>query len=174
MIQRLNAKSENALREAIHEIVDIGVDQVPPALAALGEQELKEALSLALNVTAYVFVEACGNQWPNPSSIQKISETLATKTPTAKRLQLDSQVIQAYLSRTVFGNERLEDVVPDEPEFTRLPVIVVGEALAVYTKGHKSMWDYLDRAESGIEEASALDPMVIPGAVMRAYMEEAE
>jgi hypothetical protein len=158
----------------MQEVVNIGADQVPPALTALDEQELKEALSLAINVTAYVLVEACGNQWPNPGSIRKISETLATKSSNARRLQLDPEVIHSYLSRTVFGKGRLEDVAPDEPAFTRLPVVVASEALAVYTKGYKSKWDYLDRAESGIEEASALDPMVIPGAVMRAYMQEAE
>jgi hypothetical protein len=174
MINRINAKLEKVLREAINEVTRIEGDQIPPSLTALDEQERAEVLSLALTVTAYVLVEACGSQWPVRSSIRKIADALAAGTSFAERLHLDPEVIYAYLSRTVFGKERLEDVIPDEPDFTRLPIVVAGEALSVYTKGYKSMWDYLDRAESGIEEASALDPIVLPGAVMRAYMKQAE
>jgi hypothetical protein len=32
------------------------------------------------------------------------------------------------------------------------------------------MWDYLDRIESAIETASALEASVLPAAVMRAYL----
>jgi len=32
------------------------------------------------------------------------------------------------------------------------------------------MWEYLDRIESAIEVASALDASVLPAAVMRAYL----
>lgn len=170
MSAQINAKVEKALRDSIHELTHIEADQIPPSLAALSEKERAEAGGLAVIITAYVLIEACGNQWPVRSSIQKIAGTLATKTPNAKRLQLDPEKIEAYLSRTVFGRERLEDVIPDEPEFTRMPILVAGEAIVAYSKGYSSMWDYLDRIEAGIEAASSLDEMVLPAAVMRAYM----
>lgn len=72
-----------------------------------------------------------GGTWPVRASVQKVTRALATGTSNAERLHLDPDEIHAYLSRTVLGPERLEDVVPDEPAFTRLPVVVAGEALAV-------------------------------------------
>jgi hypothetical protein len=68
----------------------------------------------------------------------------------------------------------MEDVIPDEPRFTRLPVIVAEQALAVYCPKEMEIWDYLDRIESAIEVASALDAAVLPAAVMRAYLPESE
>lgn len=166
----INAKVEKALREALHDLVRIDAEQIPPSLAALDDRGRTEVGGLALTVTGYVVIDVCGAQWPVQSSVERIARTLATKTTTAKRLGLAPEKIHAYLSRTVFGRERLEDVIPDEPDFTRLPVIVAGEALAVYAPKGMGMWDYLDQVEAGIEEASALEARVLPGAVMRAYM----
>lgn len=170
MTAKINPKAENVLRASIHELTRIESDQIPPSLAALDEKDRTEVGGLAVIISAYVLIDACGNQWPVRSSVQKIAKTLATKSSDARRMQLAPEKIEAYLSRTVFGRDRLEDVIPDEPEFTRLPIIVAGEALAVYSKGYSSMWDYLDRIEAGIEAASTLDEMVLPAAVMRAYM----
>jgi hypothetical protein len=136
----------------------------------LDEKERAEVIGLAIVVTCYVVVDACGSQWPLQASVQRIARTLATGTTTAERLHLNADEIYAYLSRTVLGPERLEDVIPDEPAFTRLPVIVAGEALAVYSPKEMGMWDYLDRIESAMETASALDSTVLPAAVMRAYL----
>lgn len=174
MITRINAKAEKALREALHSVTHLEKDQIPPSLAALDGQERAEAGALAIMITGYVLVNACGAQWPVQSSVQRIARTLATKTTTAERLGLDPDEIYAYLWRTVFGPESLEDVIPDEPAFTRFPVVVAGEALAVYTPKGVDMWDFLDQVELGIEEASALEARVLPGAVMRAYMTKPE
>lgn len=170
MIARINPKAENALRDALHSVLRIEAGEIPPSLAALDDQERTETLGLAVIVTAYVLIEACGAQWPTRTSLDRIAKTIATKSANAKRLHLDPEEISAYLSRTVFGRERLEDVITDEPTFTRLPVVVTGEALAIYSPDEMGIWDYLDQVEAGIEEASALEARVLPGAVMRAYM----
>jgi len=170
MIARINDKAEKALRAAIGDVVRLEEGASLPSLDALSEQERTEALGLAVAITSYVLIEACGVQWPVRNSIQKIARTLATTSSNAERLHLDPGEIEAYLSRAVFGRDRMEDVIPDEPAFTRLPVIVAGEALAVYSKGYDSMWDYLDVVEAGVEEASALNARVLPAAVMLAYM----
>ena len=52
---------------------------------------------------------------------------------------------------------RLEDVVPDEPMFTRIPVIVAQRAAVVYQPKDLGTWDYLDQIESAIEIASGLN-----------------
>lgn len=171
MTTQINAKVEKALREALHSVTHIEAGEVPPSLAALDDQERAAAVGLALVITGYVIVEACGAQWPVQSSVRRIAGALARGTSNAERLNLDADEIYAYLWRTVFGSEQLEDVIPDEPAFTRLPIVVAGEALAVYSPKDMGVWDYLDRVEAGIEAASALDPVVLPGAVMRAYTE---
>jgi hypothetical protein len=170
----INAKVEKALREAIGSVPRVEADQIAAPIAVLDDRERAEALGLAIIITCYVAVDVCDSQWPVQTSVRRIAEDLATGTTTAERLHLDAKEIYAYLSRTVLGPERLEDVIPDEPAFTRLPIIVAGEALAVYSPKEMGMWDYLDRIESAIEIASALDASVLPAAVMRAYLPKPE
>lgn len=170
MIARINAKPEKALREALTAVAHIEAKQTPPSLAALDNMERAEALGLAVIITCYIVVDVCGNQWPNKASLRQVAEDLATGTTTAERLHLDSGEIYAYLSRTVLGSERMEDVITDEWQFTWLPIVLAAEALSVYCPRDRSPWDYLDQIESAIESASSLDPSVIPAAVMRAYL----
>jgi hypothetical protein len=170
VIARINTKVEKALREALDNVAHVEEDQITVPLAPLDESEHAEALALAGMITCYVTVDVCGNKWPNQASARQVAEDLATTGSTAKRLKLDTGQIYAYLSRTVLGPERLEDVIPDEPYFTRLPVVVAQRGLSVYHPKDIAMWDYLDRIESAIEAASALDESVLPAVVMRAYL----
>jgi hypothetical protein len=61
-----------------------------------------------------------------------IAHGLATVGTTAERLQLDSEEIYRYLSRVVLSTETIEDAIPAEPMYTRLPVIVAQRAAVVY------------------------------------------
>src|SRR5271154_4085450 len=143
-------------------------------LIALDQEERAEVLALAGIVTSYVAIDVCNAKWPNQASVRQIANDLATTGTTAQRLHLDAAEIYEYLSRTVLGSEPLEDVIPGEPKFTHLPIIVAQRALAVYHPKGLGVWDYLDRIESAIEVASALDPAVLPAAVMRVYLPKAE
>jgi hypothetical protein len=174
VIARINVNAEKALRAAIGSVPHVEEDQIPAPLDVLDERERAEALGLAIVVTCYVLVDACGGHWPAQASVKRVAGALATGTTTAKRLHLDAEEIYAYLSRVVLGPEQMEDVIADEPAFTRLPVIVAGEALAVLSPKELGMWEYLDRIESAVEVASALDASVLPAVVMRAYLPRAE
>jgi hypothetical protein len=170
VIARINAKVEKALREALDSVPHVEEDEITASMGILSDAERAEALGLAIIITCYVTIDACGSQWPTQSSVRRIAGALATKGTTAKRLRLDAEEIHTYLSRVVLGRERMEDAIPDEPEFTLLPVIVAQRALAVLSPKEMVMWEYLDRIESAIEIASALDEAVLPAAVMRAYL----
>lgn len=174
MIARIDAKPEKALRQAMSNVPRGDADKITAPLAVLDDRERAEAVGLAITITCYVAVDVCGNQWPTQASVKRIAGALATGTAAAERLQLDSEENYAYLSRVVLGAERLEDVIRDEPKFTSLPVIVAEQALVVYCPKEISVWDYLDRIESAIEVASALDMTVLPAAVMRAYLPNPE
>jgi hypothetical protein len=170
VITRINTKTEKALREALARVPHVEVDQITAPLALLDEAERAEALGLAIIITSYIAIDVCDNKWPNNASVRRIADGLATTSSTAERLQLDTEEIYAYLSRVVLGPERMEDVIPDERQFERLPVIVAEQALAVYCPKGTAMWAYLDRIETALEMASALDTAVLPAAVMRAYL----
>jgi hypothetical protein len=174
VIARINAKVERVLREALINVARIEEDQITAPFAVLDDKERAEALGLAIIITNYVAVDACGSRWPTQASVRRIAGALATKGTMAMRLHLDAEETHAYLSRVVFGPERMEDVIPEEPQFTRLPVIVAEQALAVYCPKEMEIWEYLDRIESAIETASALDATVLPAAVMRAYLSKPE
>lgn len=170
MTARINAKVEKALREAIGDVRDADADQVGAPLAALTEAERTEAIGLSITITCYAVVDACGSQWPDGGDLRQIADDLATTGATAERLRLDAAEINAYLSRTVTGPEPLDDVISDRMRAERLVIIVAHRAIVVYSPKGGSMWDYLDRIESAIEVASALDATVLPAAVMRAYL----
>lgn len=174
MITKINAKAETALRQALTSVARFGEDQIEPCLASLDDRERAEALSLAVIITGYVAVDACGTKWPNQASARQIAEDLATTGTVARQLQLDPEKIYQYLSRAVLGSERLQDVIPDEPDFTRFPVVLAERALAVYCPKQMKVWDYLDHIESAIEVASALTPAVLNAAVLRAYIPQPE
>jgi len=174
MIVRINEKVEKALRVAMGHVAHAEAEQIEPALALLDDAERAEALALAIMVASYVVVDVCGAKWPNDAAVRQIAEALATAGTTAKRLHLEAEQIYAYLSRAVFGRERLEDVISDEPMITRLPVIVAQRAAVVYSPQEMDTWDYLDRIESAIEVAAALDASVLPAAVMLAYVPQPE
>jgi len=170
MIARFNGKAEKALREAIGRVPRAEVEQIDAALAGLTDAERSEAIFLGTLVACYVAVDACGSQWPDNANLRQIAEDLATTGTTAERLHLDAGEIYAYLSRTALGPEPLRDVIPDYAEGTRLAIVVAQRAIVVYSPKDTSIWDYLDRIESSIELALALDPTVLPAAVMRAYL----
>jgi hypothetical protein len=174
MITRINVKAETALREALGSVARLEDLQIEPALAVLDEKERAEALGLTIVITGYVVVDVCGNQWPNQASARRIANDLATTGTIAKCFQLDTGQIYEYLSRVVLGSERLEDVIPGEPEFTHLPVIVAEQALVVYCPKELEIWHYLDRIESAIETAAALDPAALPAVVLRAQLPSPE
>jgi len=174
MIARVNAKAEKALREAMGHVAHAEADKIEPSLAVLGEAERAEAFGLAIMIACYVMIDACGTQWPTDASVRKLAEDLATTGTTAQHLHLDTEQIYRYLSRVVLGTETIEDIVPDEPMFTRLPVIVAQRAVVGYAPKAMSTWDYLDQIESAIEVAWALDATVLPATVMRAYLPKTE
>jgi hypothetical protein len=170
VIAQINPTVEKALREALGNVRNLEDGQIPVPLEALDERERAEVIGLAIIITCYVMVDVCRSTWPRQATVCRIADDLATAGSTAKRLHLDPGEINAYLFRTVLGPERPEDVVPEEPAFTRLPIIVALQALAVYSPKEMGIWDYLDRIESAIETASALDASVLPAAVMLAYL----
>jgi hypothetical protein len=170
MIGRLTAKAETALREALAAVARHEEDQIEPALAVLDDRERGEALGLAILIAGYVVVDVSGTKWLNKASVRQIAEDLATTGTGAKRFRLDAAKIYEYLSRAVLGSDRLEDVIPGEPEFTRFPVIVAQRALSVYCPKGIEVWDYVDQIESAIEIAWTLNSTVLPAAVLRSYI----
>jgi hypothetical protein len=170
VIARINAKAERALRETLGGVPHAEAEQIGAPLAALTDSERFEAVGLSIMVACYVVVDACDAKWPSDSAVRQIADDLASTGKTARRLQLDAEEIYAYLSRTVLGSERLEDVVPDEARAVRLAIVVAQRALLVYSPNEIDWWVYLDQIESAIEVASALDAAVLPAAVMRAYL----
>jgi hypothetical protein len=168
-----NAQAERALRIALSSVARGEADQIEAAFAGLDESERTEALALAIRITQYIAVDACGSTWPTDVSIRRIANGLATLGTLAERLRLDADELYEYLSRVVFGSKRLEDVIAAEPR-TRLPVMVVQRALAVYCPKALGFWEYLDQVESAIEAALALDETVLPAAVGRAYTPRSE
>jgi hypothetical protein len=170
MTTRINAKVEKALRAAMAHVAHAEADQIEPSLAVLDKGERTEAVGLAVMVAGYVVVDACGTQWPTDASTRRIAGDLATTGSTARRLQLDAEEINTYLSRSVLGGLAPEDVIPDEAKATRLAVTVAQRSAVVYSPKEMDWWVYLDQIESAIEIAWALDATVLPAALMRAYL----
>jgi len=170
MTERINAKAEAALRDAMGHVAHAEPDQIESALSALDDAERSQVLALSIMAACYVVVDACGVQWPDDANLRQVAGALSTAGDSARQIGLVAAEIFEYLSRTVFGRESLADVFPDEPMYTRMPIIVAQRAAVVYRPKGKHWWEYLDQIESALEIASALDAAVLPAAVMRAYL----
>jgi hypothetical protein len=167
----INAEAETALREALAAVSRLELDQIEPALDVLDERELAEALGLAILITGYVAVDACGTEWPTQHSIQRIADALTRVGTITKQLQLDSGKIYQFLSRVVLGSETLDEFFkPEDPDLVRFPIIVAHQVTGVYCPREIGIWDYMDQIESGIEAAWALQSTVLPAAVLRSYL----
>ena len=167
----INTKAESALREALAAVSRLEIDQIEPALDVLDERELGEALGLAVLITGYVAVDACGTEWPTQHSIQRIADSLTRVGTITKQLQLDSGKIYQFLSRVVLGPDPLDEFFkPEDPEFARFPIIVAHQATGVYCPREIGIWDYLDQIESAIEAAGVLQSTVLPAALLRSYL----
>lgn len=174
MVTRINAKVEKALRDAMGHAAHAEADQIGQSLGVLDDAEHTEALGLAIMVVGYVIVDACGTQWPDDANVRQFAKDLATTGTTARRLRLSAKEIYAYLSRSVLGGLAPAEVITNEANATRLPVIVAAQATAVYSPKEMDWWAYLDRIESAIEVTWALDASVLPAAVLRAYLPKGE
>jgi hypothetical protein len=170
MIVRFDAEVERALREAMDNVAHAEADQVVAPLAAIDDVERAEAVALSMLVALYVMIDVCDSTWPNDASVRQIAEDLATTGTTARRLRLDAEEIYTYLAGSVLKGEPSGGVIEGEAEAARLPIIVAQRAIVVYSPKGGSIWEYLDRIESAIEVAMALDATVLPAAVMRAYL----
>jgi hypothetical protein len=170
MTARINPKVEKAMREAMGHAAHAEADRIEPILGALSEGERTEAVAVSMAVALYVMVDVCETQWPNDASVRRIAKGLATVGTTAERLNLDAEQIYAYLSQAVLRAKPPEEVIADEATASRLAIIVAQRAAVVYAPKGMDTWDYLDQIESAVEAAWALDPSVLPAAVMRAYL----
>lgn len=169
MTNRINTKVEQALRDAMGHVAHAEADQIEPTLAALDDDGRAEALGLCVAIACYVAIDVC-ERWPNDADVRQLAEDIATTGTTAEQLHLNSKEIYAYLSRTAFGLEPVEDVISDEATATRMMVIVAQRAVLIYRPDkEKGWWEYLDVIEAAIDAASDLNPAVIPAAVLRAY-----
>ena len=174
MVTRINAKVEKALREAMAHVAHAEADHIETSLGVLDDTERTEAVGLAVMTAGYVIVDVCKSQWPDDGDVRQFAQGLANVGPSARQLYLDAEEIYTYLSRSVLGGLAPEDVIPDEAKATRLAVIVAQRAAVVYSPKEMDWWVYLDQIESAIEVAFALDPTVLPAAVMRAYLPKSE
>lgn len=163
-MQRIDPKIEKPTRDLLGHAIRGELDEMGQQVYAIGDDRYLECIALCIAVTAYVAIDVCRMQWPGEADLREIARHAADN---STDYDLDTSAVLAFLSRVVFGPDKLDQVFPDLAVSTTLPVLTTAQILLSFRPREKHWWEYLDMIEGSMEQAAALDPAVLPALMFR-------
>lgn len=126
-----------------------------------GAQRYESILALAIQVTGHVVVETAG-RYPNDADLERIAE-LSAKART--NLPITEDEIHDYLSKVVFGQERVLSISEDTGKASVLPMLSLANIMISFLPKGIDQWQWLDAIEASIDAVDNLNDAVLPTAV---------
>jgi hypothetical protein len=157
-MQRIDPRIERPTRDLLGHAIRGELDEMGRLVYALGDQLYLECITLCITVSAFVAIDVCNMQWPGDAALREIAQHAAD---TSTDYELDASAVSAFLSRVVFGPDKLEQVFPDIADLTTLPVLATAQILLSFRPRDKHWWEYLDVIEKSTEQAATLNPAVL-------------
>jgi hypothetical protein len=165
-MQRIDPKTEKPTRDLLSHAIRGELDEMSHLVYATGDERYLECITLCIAITGYVVIDACGRRWPTDAALHEIAEHAAEN---STDYMLDASATFVYLSRVVFGSDKLDQVFPDIAVSTTLPVLATAQILLSYRPREKHWWEYLDVIEGTTEQAAVTDPAMLPALMFRVY-----
>jgi hypothetical protein len=165
-MQRIDPDIEKATRDLLAHAIRGELEEMGGTVYAIGDRRYLECISLCIAIVGYIVVDA-SERWPTDADLREVARHAADSTT---KFDLDASMIFDFLSRVVFGSEKLDQVFPDIAASTTLPVLATARILVSFRPQRlrdKEWWDYLDVIEGASEAASGLDPAVLPALLFR-------
>jgi hypothetical protein len=158
-MQRIDPNTEKPTRDLLGHAIRGELDEMSRLVYAIGDQRYLECITLCIAITGYVAVDVCRIQWPADADLREIARHAAS---TSDDYDLDETAVFDFLSRIVFGADKLDQVFPDLAVSTTLPVLATARILLSFCPRDKDWWEYLDVIEVASEQATVVDPAVLP------------
>lgn len=157
----IDSKLSDQFRAMLHLAIKNEVEKFMSSLAEIGYTPYESMLALAIRVTGHVVVNA-GERYPNDADLEKVSGH-AAKAITG--LPITQDEIHAYLSKVVFGKERVTSISDDTTKASVIPMFALANLLIVFAPKGLDQWSYLDVIEASIDAVDNLNEAVLPSAV---------
>ncbi len=144
------------------------LDELAALILDVGNEVFFGSIPLCVLASSYIAIDVNG-QWPADADLREIARTVWES---EDRLDISKQRIYEFLSRVVFGPEKVEDVFSTEGIVT-IPVYVTANLLITFCPGDKHWWEYLDQIWDAVEAADRTPISVFPALMLRARQEPA-
>jgi hypothetical protein len=157
---------EKPTRDLLGHAIRGELEKMGNLIYAIGDERYLECVSLCIAIAGYIGIDA-SQRWPTAADLREIARHAAA---TTKKFDLDESAVFDFLSRVVFGADKLDQVFPDLAVSTTVPVLATARILVSFRPQYlrdKEWWDYLDVIEGASEQASALDQAVLPALTFR-------
>jgi hypothetical protein len=159
---RIDPTTERWTRDILGHAIRGELAQLRRLIDAIGDAPYLECVALSIAITAYVAIDASGMRWPGEPALRELARHVAE---TTTEFELSETSVFDFLSRVVFGEDKLDQVFPDLTVATTLPVLAAGRILGSFRphrERDENWWDYLDVIEEALETAASLGPPVLP------------
>jgi hypothetical protein len=162
---RIDPNTEKPTRDLLGHAIRGELEEMGQQVYAIGDQRYLECINLCIAVAGYLGVDIA-ERWPTDADLREIARHASD---TTKSFDLDAAAVFDFLSRVVFGAEKLDQVFPDLALSTTVPILATGRILVSFCPREKEWWEYLDVIEGASEQATTLDPAVLPALTFRIH-----
>lgn len=163
---RIDPKVEEPTRTVLAHAVKDELDAIPRAVESMDDALFRQCIGLCVAVAGYVTVDVLGPDWPTDAGIRRMAEHAANA---EVAYELDAGRIHEYLGKSAVGFQSLEQVFRTAEEVSTGPFLMTAGLLLTFCPRGKTIWEYLDEIEEGLETADSLKPSVLPAAILRAH-----
>lgn len=149
------------------------LDQMSHLIYSIDDERYMQSTALCIAIVGYVAIDASGMRWPSDAALREMARHAAETTTT---FELSETQISEFLSRVVFGADKLDQVFADLGVSTTLPILATARILVAF-RPHRARdqnwWDYLEVIEKALEAAPAIDLSVLPALMLRSQRQSA-
>jgi hypothetical protein len=163
-MQRIDPTIEKPTRDMLGAVIRADLDEFGRTARAIGDERFLQCVVLCIIITGYIAIDVCENQWPGNADFQEIARH-ATETTT--KFDLNQDDVYKFLSRVVFGSEKLHQVFPDLDKAGSVPVVSTARILVSFCPREREWWEYLEQIEEANETALGTNLAVLPALMFR-------
>jgi hypothetical protein len=162
-MERIEPSIEKPTRDLLTHAIRGELEEMGRQVYALGDRRYLECISLCITISGYLAIDIA-ERWPTDADLREIADRASQA---SDDYDLDTSAVFEFLSRVVYGPDKLDQVFPDIAISTTLPVLATAQILLTFCPRDKEWWEYLDVIEEATEQAASLMPSVLPALMFR-------
>lgn len=164
---KIDREVEGRTRDMLGHAMRGEVEDIPPILQDMKEDQIRECLSLCVLISGYIAIDVCRSQWPGDSFLRRIAEKAVES---ESELNLEASQVYDFLSRSALRFEPVDKIFTDPTDAIFAPIMITGSLLLTFTPKEKNQWEWLDQIEAATEAAAGMKPYMYPAVVLRSQI----